>query len=80
MLADLERSAFPDDVQDERLRTIEAQHVQTLEGDRGAQREGETRQNVAKGAGLGDEASHRREHVNGIGLSHRLNGANRRKE
>ena len=70
MLADLERARFARDVEHERLRAIEPQHVQALERNRCAQRDRQTRHDVAKARRFGDETRHCREDVHRIGLDH----------
>ena len=70
MLRDLDVSGFAGDVEDERVRAIEAQHVQPLEWNRRAQCAGHTGNDVAKTRRFRDQTRNRREHVYGISLGH----------
>src|SRR6185503_6930146 len=70
VLTDLEGPGLACDIEHERFRTIEPQDVQALERDRGAQRHGEARHDVAKAARLGDETRDGREDVHWVGLAH----------
>ena len=70
MLADLERARVARHIEHEGLGAVEPKHVQPLEGNRWAQRDRQSRHDVAKARGFGDQTRHGREDVHRIGLGH----------